>query len=106
MENAGEARITIDQLAAMVARGFVEMGKRVDDLRAEMLDGFGTLERRVVSIERGLKGVDYRVGQLETKLDEHRQETRDGFADIHRLVGGISHALEDHEERLKELNRG
>jgi hypothetical protein len=46
---------------------------------------------RVGGVEKGLKGLSYKVDQLDMKLEAHRQETKDGFAGVHRLIGGLPH---------------
>jgi hypothetical protein len=53
-----------------------------------------------------LKGVSYKVDQLDQKLGAHHQETTDGFDAVHRVIGGMSHSLSDHEERMKALEGG
>lgn len=99
MDNEEQPKITIDELARMMANGF-----------AEMRDQFATLERhigdvdgRVLGVERGVDVLKYKVDQVELKLDQHRHETTDGFAGVHRLIGGISATLTDQEERLRAL---
>jgi hypothetical protein len=57
----------------------------------------------MTSVERGLEGLSYTVGQLGEKLDAHRQETKDSFAAARAVMGGISRSLTDQEERIKEL---
>jgi hypothetical protein len=50
-----------------------------------------------------LKGLSYKVDQLEAKLDQNRQETKDEHAALRGVVGGMSHTFADHEERIKAL---
>jgi hypothetical protein len=113
MENERPKRITIEQLAGMMANGFAEMRDQFAtlenhigdlDTRVGNLDGrVVDLSTRVLSVERGLQGLSYKVDQLDQKLDQHRQETKDGFDAMHRVIGGMSHTLTDHEERIKAL---
>jgi len=92
--------ISIDELARMVANGFVEMREKIEtsvgSLRSEMTAGFAATNKRVDVLNQ-------KIAQLDTKLDQHRQETKDGFAGLHRVIGGMSHTLTDHEERIKSL---
>jgi phage shock protein A len=103
MENDPPKRITIDQLAAMMANGFAEMRDQFATLETHV----GDLGGRVASMETGLnKRIDtlsYKIDQLDQKLEAHRQETKDGFAAVRAVMSGISHTLTDHEERIKEL---
>jgi predicted RNase H-like nuclease (RuvC/YqgF family) len=110
MENDPPKRITIDQLAGMMANGFAEMRDQfatlethIGDVEVKLGNRIERLDTRMGSVERGLENLSYKVDQLDAKLDEHRQETKDGFAGVHRLIGGLSHTLADHEERIKEL---
>jgi septal ring factor EnvC (AmiA/AmiB activator) len=106
MENADQPKITIDELARMMANGFAEMRDQFATLENHIGDldtHVGNLDARVVGVEKGLKGLSYKVDQLDMKLDQHRQETKDGFAGVHRFMGGISATLVDHEERLRTL---
>lgn len=100
-------RITIDQLAAMMANGFAEMRDQFATLESHIGDVEIKLSNRIGDVETGLnKRIDnlsYTVGQLDAKLDQHRQETKDGFVAVHRVIGGMSHSLADHEERIKAL---
>lgn len=96
--------MTIDDLAAMVAKGFTDIEEKIDTrvggLRTETKADFAALNKRIDGVQQSLS---YKVDQLDAKLDQHRQETKDGFAAVHRVVGGMSHTLTDHEERIKEL---
>jgi septal ring factor EnvC (AmiA/AmiB activator) len=106
MENEGPKRITIEQLAGMMANGFAEMRDQFATLENHIGDldtHVGNLDARVVGVEKGLKGLSYKVDQLDQKLDQHRQETKDGFDAMRRVVGGTSRTLADHEERLRAL---
>ena len=112
MENEQPKRITIDQLAGMMANGFAEMRDQfatmenhIGAVEAGLTKRLDRVEDRVTSVERGLQGLNHKVDQLDQKLDQHRQETKDGFAAVHRVIGGMSHTLTDHEERIKALER-
>lgn len=101
MQDEEQPNITIDELARMMANGFGE----IRDQFATLEQHIGDVDGRVLSVERGVNGLKYKVDQVELKLDEHRQETKDGFAGVHRLIGGISTSLADHEDRLQALPR-
>jgi predicted nucleic acid-binding Zn-ribbon protein len=110
MENAEPKRITIDELARMMANGFAEMRDQfatlethVGDVEVKLGNRIERLDTRMGSVERGLENLNYKVDQLDDKLEAHRQETKDGFAAVRAVMGGISHTLADHEERIKEL---
>jgi len=102
MENEEQAKMTLDELARMMANGFAEMR----DQFATLENHIGDLDTRVMGVEKGLNGLRYKVDQVDAKLDQHRQETKDGFAGVHRVIGGMSHTLADHEERMKNLEGG
>src|SRR5260370_3505604 len=71
------------KLAGMRANGLAEMRDQFATLENHIGDldtHVGHLDARVVSVEKGLKGLSYKVDQLDGKLDQHRQETKDGFA--------------------------
>ena len=104
MENDQPKRITIDDLAAMVAKGFADVEVKIDaavgDLRTDM-------NGRLAAVETGLsKRIDnlsYKVDQIDQKLDTHRQESKTDHAALRAVVGGMSRTLTDHEERIKAL---
>ncbi len=102
MENEEQAKMTLDELARMMASGFAEMR----DQFATLENHIGDLDTRVMGVEKGLNGLGYKVDQVDAKLDQHRQERKDGFAAVHRVIGGMSHTLADHEERMKGLEEG
>ena len=106
MENEPEPKITIDQLAGMMANGFAEMHDRFEkiDSRFDAIDArLEGAEHRFAGIDKRLDVLNQKIDRVDAKLDVHRQETKDGFAGPHRVVGGLSHTLADHEERLKAL---
>jgi len=106
MENELPKRITIDQLAGMMANGFAEMRDQFAALENHLGDvdqHVGNLDARVVGVEKGLKGLSYKVDQLDQKLDQHHQKTKDEHAALTGVVGGMSHTFADHEERLRAL---
>ena len=96
MDNAPKPKVTIDELARMMAEGFAETRDSFTEARAEMTAGFAAVDKRFTVVGQ-------RIDQLDAKLDQHRLETKDGFAGVHRLIGGISSTLTDHEERLRAL---
>lgn len=100
MQDAPQPKITIDERARMMANGFAEMR----DQSATLERHIGDVDERVLNVERGVDGLEYKGDQVEFKVDEHRQETKDGFTGVHRLIGGISATLADHEDRLQALN--
>jgi phage shock protein A len=106
MENEQPKRVTIDQLAGMMANGFAEMRDQFASLENHIGDldtHVGQLDARVAGVENGLKELSYKVDQLDAKVETHRQETKDGFDAMRRAMGGMSHTLADHEERLRGL---
>ncbi len=96
MEKEEQPKITIDELARMMAEDFAETRDSFAEVRGEMKTGFAAVNKRFTVVGQ-------RIDQLDAKLDQHRQETKDGFAGVHRLIGGISATLADHEERIKAL---
>ena len=75
-------KVTMDDLAAMVQRGFVETAKKadVDSLRG----GFDSLR---------------------TELGEFKKETRDNFAHVHTRLGMIERDVKDvvHKDEFEDL---
>src|SRR6266704_3419830 len=98
MENETPKRITIDNLAGMMANGFADMRDQFAALENHVGDVEVKLGNRIDGVERGLQGLSYKVDQLDAKLESHRQETKDGFAALRGVVGGMLHTLTDHEE--------
>jgi uncharacterized coiled-coil DUF342 family protein len=96
MEYEPERKITIDELARMMAEGLSETRGEFTELRGEMQTGFAAVNKRIDLL-------DQKVDRVDAKVSQHRRETKDGFAGVHRLIGGISTTLTDHEERLREL---
>jgi archaellum component FlaC len=106
MENEQPKRITIEQLAGMMANGFAEMRDQFATLENHIGDldtHVGALDTPMVGVEKGIKGVSYKVDQLDAKVETYHQENKDGFDSVRRVMGGMSHTLADHEERLKAL---
>jgi phage shock protein A len=106
MENDQPARITIDELARMMANGFAEMRDQFATLENHIGDldtHVGALDTRLVGVEKGIKGLSYKVDQLDAKVETHHQETKADLAAIRGVMGGMSHTLTDHEERLRAL---
>ena len=106
MENEQEPKITIDQLAGMMANGFAEMHDRFEkvDARFDAIDvRLEGADHRFAGIDKRLDLLNQKIDRVDAKVEAHRQETKDGFAGLHRVVGGMSHTLADHEERLTAL---
>lgn len=105
-----QSKITIDDLAAMMANGFAEVRDQFATLETHVGDldtRVRNLDAHVIDVEVGLNrridNLSYKVDQLDAKLEVHSQETKDGLAAMRTLMGGMSHTLVDHEERIKEL---
>jgi hypothetical protein len=100
MENEEQPKITIDQLAGMMADGFAEMREQIDTssdgVREEM-------KTRFASVDKRLDVLNQKIDPVDAKLDQHRQETKADHATLRGVVGGLSHNLADHEERIKAL---
>lgn len=87
---------TIDDLAGMVQRGFLEMGKRFDQLESRM----GGLELRVEGLEREVHELSVRISALETRgdsVEETLEEVVERLGRVERLVN------EDHYKRIERL---
>ena len=94
-------RITIDQLAAMVARGFEDVGRR-----------FGNVGHRFDEVAR-------RFDDVGREFEDVRREMREGFASLRAVQDDHSHRLDrierkldhvveradDHDVRLRTLER-
>jgi hypothetical protein len=103
MENEEPKRITIDQLAGMMANGFAEMRDQFATLENHIGDVEAGLNKRIAGVERWLTGLNYKVDQLDAKVEKYHQETKTDFAALRAVMGGMSHTLTDHEERLRAL---
>jgi phage shock protein A len=106
MQNEQPKRITMDQLAGMMANGFAEMRDQFATLENHIGDldtHVGALDTRVVGVERGLNGLSYKVDQLDAKIETYHQETKADLAALRGVMGGMSHTVTDHEERLRAL---
>ena len=91
-KNTKDTKITMDDLAMMVQRGFMEMGGRIDELRtetngkidslrAETRDGFARIENVL------LRGHENRTAQEEevVAISKQSQVTRAGIKEIPSL---------------------
>jgi len=103
MENERPKRITIDQLAGMMANGFADMRDQLATLENHVGDVEVRLGNRIDGVERGLQGLSYKVDQLDAKVEKYHQETKTDLAAIRGVMGGMSHTLADHEECIKAL---
>jgi glutamyl-tRNA reductase len=87
-------RVTIDDLARMVAGGFAEFRKDMTEgfaqIRTEMAEGFSEVRTEMAE---GFSDVRQRVGSLEGEVRLTNQ----------RLDEYISPTLEDHSRRIKDL---
>src|SRR5260370_25977406 len=96
MENEPKPKVTIDELARMMAEGFAETRDSFAEVRDEMKTGFAAVNKRVDLL-------DQKVDRVDGNLDQHRQETKDGFAGVHRLIGGISAYHPRHQTASKRF---
>lgn len=101
-------RVTIDQLAAMVANGF-------QALQDEMREGFrqitgrlngvegrlGGVEGRLGGVEGRLDGVEGRLGAVEVKQEEHSRSLNR----IERKLDSTIARVDDHGVRIERLER-
>jgi chaperonin cofactor prefoldin len=76
--------VTIDDLAGMVQRGFVDLEKRIDG--------------RFDSVDKRIDGVDKRMDGLEEKIDGLDKDMKSGFA-------GVSQRLDALEARMSSMER-
>ncbi|MFA6376762.1 MAG: hypothetical protein WCX69_05190 [Candidatus Paceibacterota bacterium] len=60
-------KITIDKLAEMVGRGFIDMGERIDELRQDM----GSMKQDMVILKQGQERIEMRLNNIayRTELD-------------------------------------
>ncbi|MHB8731988.1 MAG: hypothetical protein ACYDAB_09380 [bacterium] len=78
-------RITIDQLAAMVARGFEDVGRRFED------------------VARGFEDVGRRFDGVASEFEDVRREMREGFASVRAVQNDHSHRLDRIERKLDNV---
>jgi uncharacterized coiled-coil protein SlyX len=105
---------TIDDLAGMMQREFLTMGKRfdgvdkrIDNLEKKMDKGFALiderfveLENRMTELESRMSNLEQRMGGLEGRMDsqeESNQEIIERLGRIEQLVD------EDYQTRIKRL---
>jgi len=93
-------KFTIDDLAGMVQRGFLElkgeMNKRFDRLEVRM----DKLEARMNELELQMSGLSHRMSALEERMDsleESNQEMLERLGRVEQLVD------EDHQTRITRL---
>ncbi len=58
-------KVTIDDLAVMVAKGFNEVGREIGEVK----DRLGAVENRLGAVENRLGAVENRLGAVENRLD-------------------------------------
>jgi phage host-nuclease inhibitor protein Gam len=103
-----EPKVTLDDLARMMASGFSEVRDEFKDLRTEMDARFAAVDTRFAAVDKRFDTLDKRLSEkidrVQENLDQHRQETKDGSSGLHRIIGGIVTTLADHEERIRALD--
>ncbi|KKW43064.1 MAG: hypothetical protein UY92_C0001G0078 [Candidatus Magasanikbacteria bacterium GW2011_GWA2_56_11] len=65
-------KITLDDLAAMVAQGFAEMGGKIDGIESRLIGVDGTLQGLKTDIER----IDLRLSQAAWQIDYRNLDER------------------------------
>lgn len=84
-----EKKITIEELAAMVKKGFDDTGNKIGALEKKMDERLGNLEHKVNQIDRRLFSIEEDVAEIKTK--KHKElEKRVTFIE-HKL--GIEGAI-------------
>ena len=67
--------MTIDDLGAMVGRGF-------NDLAGRMNQGFANVDKKFVSIDQRFDGVDKKIETLRTEIHDEFRRIREEIKDV------------------------
>ena len=103
-------QITLNELARMMAEGFLELrdelGNKFDggisSLRTEMNARFAATDKRIDGVNTSLT---YKIDQLDAKADKNHKEIKADFAALRGIVGGHVRTIADHEARLTALEK-
>jgi hypothetical protein len=85
MENTMPKNVTLDELAAMVARGFEEQGKRMDSFEIE------------------LKEFKSEMREFKNEMREFREDTNTSFAKLFNSDAKQNEDIKNLEYRVKQL---
>ena len=114
-KNKKAKKMTLDELARMMAGGFTELrGEMLGgfaELRGEMSEGFTELRTemnaRFTIVDKRINNLDkslnYKIDQLDAKVEKYHHETKADAAALRGVVGGMSRTQIDHEKRLTVL---
>lgn len=93
MKHGAKKAMTIENLAAMTARGFAGVTKQFDDLRLYVDGRFDKVEKRLDAIEKRIDAVEKRLDTLE-----------DSFEYVARRVERIEdRQMDNHATRLARI---
>lgn len=84
-------KVTIENLAGMIQRGFEETTKRIGS--------------KVDSLENKVDSLEDKVDFLHVELQDFKKETRDNFAHVHARLGVIESDVKDvvHKDDFEDL---
>lgn len=109
------SEVTIDELAAMVAKGFSEVYSRFDsrfnrlELRFDNLEmRFDNLEMRFDNLENRVDGIDGVLVRLDQRISniEENMATKDDIKRLEVRFDSNERVLfKDHEPRLRKVER-
>lgn len=93
-----KGKITIEDLAVMVQRGFSEMNDKLNghDKR------FDSMDKRFDSMDKRLKIVEDKVSSLTTEFQSFRSETRGNFEKVNSELYNVNNRLDRVEKRTIE----
>lgn len=87
-------KITIENLAVMVQKGFAQTTTEFKELRNEMASGFAEVDKRFGEVDKRLINLEYNVSYLKSRVEE-----------IGRTLGQHTEILEEHTGELKWLHK-
>lgn len=91
-DSSSRGKVTIDQLALMVERGFNEVCERMDKGLKEVDERFDKVEDRLDKVEDRLDAVENKLDRIETRLDS-----------LERRILAIEDILTEHGKDIKEI---
>lgn len=111
MANNEGSKITLNDLARMIAQGFAEVrddiggldtkiDNSIGELRNEMNGRFAQTDKKIDSFGTSL---NHKIDQLDVKVEQHHEETKTELISLRGVVSGVLHTATDHERRINIL---
>ena len=97
-------KITIEDLAGMVKRGFDDVDKRFERVEKEMREGFKLVGERFEQVDERFDQIDKRFEQIDQQL-EYITARVDVISHDTSDLPDMRQGLQDHEHRIGRLER-